>query len=200
METSKTLALSNKLMLLVPLIVIFAIVLIGFTIRKSISSSMKVILKDFELSTNGDLRQRVRKFNNDEIGTIGNYLSQMNNNISKIISGVKIEGSNISSIGETLHNNMETNATAIELISTNMAQIDEHMDLQKSEVAKSKSAVTEIVNRIEDLNFQIENQSASVAQSSSSIEEMVANIGSVNKILQNNSDSVNKLKKSFRFR
>ncbi|MGL1893096.1 MAG: methyl-accepting chemotaxis protein [Spirochaetaceae bacterium] len=180
-------------MIVIPAIFYIFIIFLGTIINSHIGKSMKIVLLGFKKSSTGDLTDRVSGLNRDEIGTIGNYLNIMLDNMSKIVKDVKIRSENLLKVGDELHINTNKTSDSINDINSNIKDINEQINRQASGVIETQDVVNDIAKKIEELNYEIENQSASVVQSSSSVEEMVANINSVNVALNTNSESVKQL-------
>lgn len=181
-------------MIILPIVISLTILFIGFIIRKDITTSMKKLLSNLSSSSKGDLTQKVDLENNDEMGTIGNYLNDMTDNIKHIVEGARDTSKDLSTVGKHLLQNLVESVESIDHISQNITHINSQVERQNSGVMQTQDSVKNIVSKLQSLNSQINNQSDTVVQSSSSIEEMVANISSVHKILEKNSISVGELK------
>ncbi len=129
----------------------------------------------------------------DELGILANNLNMFFIETKGLFKGFRGSSTKSEQVAETLSENVNGAAAAIEQISRSINSVKEQIISQSAGVEEAHATVLQIMNGIKGLDENIVSQSCSVTESSASIEEMVANIKSVTEILDKNAVSVNDL-------
>ena len=169
--------------------VIFFIVL-GFVTKPIVK--VTETLKDIS-EGEGDLTRTIPEKGNDEISDMSRYFNLTLTKIKKLIVSIKEQTAKLSDTGNTLANNMNQTASAINEITATIHSIKGRVINQSVSVTQTGETMEHITNNINKLNEYVERQSESVNQSSSAIEEMLANIKSVTQTLVKNGKSMDEL-------
>jgi methyl-accepting chemotaxis protein len=113
--------------------------------------------------------------------------------MQSLVKGIHKQTEKLTGTGEALADNMDSTASAIEEITSNIDNMRKQIVNQSASVQETSAGVQNIMNASGQLNGFIEEESRSVADSSSAIEEMLGNIKSVVDTLMKNADNVQTL-------
>jgi methyl-accepting chemotaxis protein len=173
---------------------LLASVVMNFLIFRAIivKPSQKIvdILKDV---SEGNLLQRAAVKNRDEIGTMAQYLNQMSENISHLVTLIKGQAQKLLQIGTNLAANMNETAAAVHELSANTESIKSRMSNQAASVNLTGTAMENITRNINELNGHVQQQTNDIELSTSMIHEMLDDIAAVTQTLNSNVESVKKL-------
>ncbi len=143
---------------------------------------------------NADLTKRIEIKSNNEIGQVVQGFNMFSAKLQEIIRDVKESKDELSVAGEDMIASTQDTASAITQIINNIEEIGNQISSQAAGVEETAGAVNEIASNIESLERMIENQSSGVAQASAAVEEMIGNIHSVNNSVDKMANSFNSLK------
>ena len=141
----------------------------------------------------GSLSDRIKVKQYDEIGSMAALFNKTLDRICNIISIVKHQTKNLTSVGDELSENMDQTASAVSQMTGNIQRIKDQVINQSASVTETNATMKQVVENIDRLNTHVELQTESVSRSSSSIEEMLANVESVTKTLVKNTENVEQL-------
>ncbi|MCL2092797.1 MAG: methyl-accepting chemotaxis protein [Treponema sp.] len=141
----------------------------------------------------GDFTQAITVKGKDEISQMAALLSETQESIRSLISSIKKEAADLSSIGNDLASDMSGTASSMKDITEAVQNIKGRIINQSASVSETNATMEQLVANINKLNAHVENQSSNVSQASSAIEEMVANTSSVTDTLMKNEGNVRTL-------
>jgi len=195
--TRNTLALCLEI--LTPVITI-ATLLVGFASFVNIESIKKGMLAIGKVTTALSHRDyTIKEIPCESFNEIGDVVQDVNTFV-KAANGVMANMS--SSISESISSasflaeNLSNSSNRIENISALINNVQEEMQNETAGVEEASATITQIIEKLRELNNSVENQSSAVTESSAAVDQMVANIESVTRILENNSHSVEELGKA----
>ncbi|GHV45467.1 methyl-accepting chemotaxis protein [Spirochaetia bacterium] len=180
-------------MLLVILVIFIIINAFILNILKPLKYAIGVLK---EIAAEWDLTKRVTVRNNDEIGSLADFLNLTFEKMKDLILVIKNQTESLSNTGSDLAANTTETAAAINEITANTQSMKGQITNQVEGVTETGGAMGRIMENVDKLNEHIANQADSVAQSSSAIEEMLANIHSVAETLVRNTANVQTLAES----
>lgn len=129
----------------------------------------------------------------DEVGDMSVILNKMIDNVKKMITGIKNESEDLTTISNSLAASAEESSSALHEISINVSNIKDKTQTLDNEAKESSAITTEVTGYIESVSDKVSTQSSAVAQSSAAIEQMSASIKNVSSTAQNKLAIVNKL-------
>ena len=177
-------------------------VVVSFLLAVFIASRIVKPIKKVDVAINNiaegnaNLAQRLDVTSNDEVGDLVAGFNKFMNKLNGIISDVKDSKQNLSSVKNDLQESLETTASSITRILSNIESVVGQVNNQSDSVTQTSAAVTEIAENINSLERMIESQSDGVSQASSAVEEMIGNISSVNNSVTKMAESFNLLEKN----
>ncbi|MCL2832815.1 MAG: methyl-accepting chemotaxis protein [Treponema sp.] len=189
-----TAALSWEIIIfiLIFLVTAFNILFVHFAVLHPVSSISKT-LKDVTSSGKTDLGRRTAISGENEIGGMSGLFDKTFDNIGKLVGVIKYKVNALTNTGFELSSNMNRTSSAVQKISSNLANMRDLVSKQENGAVEADRAVGRIKTNIDSLNHLIEDQSDSVKTSSAAIEEMTANIHSVTQTLIENDKNVTAL-------
>ena len=131
-----------------------------------------------------DLTARTSVGTKDEIGSLGNHINHVLEEIQQFFLSVKDAAEHVGLLKETLTAGSQQSASEVEEISRTIESIKERFRYLDSSINAIAKRVEEINDQNEHLNTYMQEQSGAISQTSSSIEEITANIGSVARIIE----------------
>ncbi len=129
----------------------------------------------------------------DNLGLALHGLNKFSSTSIALLGSIQQTGDTSTSTAFQLQTNINHISKDISSISENISQVRADMENQNNSVNQTQTSIKSIVDNIETLNDNVQSQAASVTQSSAAIEEMVANINSVTSILRQNTITVDAL-------
>ncbi|MFP4383967.1 MAG: methyl-accepting chemotaxis protein [Spirochaetia bacterium] len=120
----------------------------------------------------------------DEIGSLGNHINHVLEEIQQFFLSVKDAAEHVGHLKETLTAGSQQSASEVEEISRTIESIKERFRYLDSSINAIAKRVEGINDQNEHLNTYMQEQSGAISQTSSSIEEITANIGSVARIIE----------------
>ncbi|QSI03418.1 methyl-accepting chemotaxis protein [Treponema pedis] len=188
-EQSEMLTLFTRLvqnMAWISAVLIIAVLITGFVFSSRLGFYFKQLQTVFEKIAAGDITDRIRYKNNDEVGQLMYYFNQTLDNMSGILRSLISESQEMNRIGEILSSDMTEAASAVQQINGNIEQVKKQILTQSASVTETAATVEQIIRIIKQLAESINAQNESIGRSSSSIEQMVANINAITETLQKN--------------
>ena len=175
--------------------VVMIILLGGFILSKSLKP-LNIVKNAITgiAQGNADLTQRININSHNEIGQVVQGFNQFAEKMQEIIRDVKYSKSELAEAGEDMTASTQDTSSAITQILNNIDQVGDQINSQAAGVEETAGAVNEIASNIESLERMIENQSSGVAQASAAVEQMIGNIQSVNGSVDKMADSFQDLK------
>ena len=171
------------------IMLIFAAFLIFITVLASAlklnaTALFRSIIAQLENLSSGkkDLRRRIHITSVDELGLIAGMMNVFCESIDNGMTEIKGGQQKLSDSGGRLEDNAREMNTAIEHISSAIAQAHDKTGEQMTSVGQASAAIHQIAQNIKSLNSSINTQSESVSQASAAVEEMVGNISSIGNI------------------
>ncbi|MCL2233128.1 MAG: methyl-accepting chemotaxis protein [Treponema sp.] len=140
-----------------------------------------------------DLTKRLPITGKDEIAESSGYFNQLMDQFKNMITSIKQQSGELSSIGNDLASNMTETASAMNQIAANIQSIKNRIMNQSASVSQTNSTMEQVISNINRLNSHVENQTSNITQASSAIEEMVANTRSVTDTIVKNDKNVKTL-------
>lgn len=139
---------------------------------------------------NADLSVRLKAYGRDEVSVLVKGFNRFMEKLNAIVKDIKGSKGQLSEVKEELQTNIDTTASSITQILSNIESVGNQVSKQSESVSTTSSAVTEIAENINSLERMIDSQSDGVQQASAAVEQMLGNISSVNA-------SVDKMASSF---
>ena len=189
-ETEKVLASILLMVIPVSLILILIILVVAFITVRKIVSPVKLLKAAFDMMSNGDLTQTLKRTSEDELGDLVDDFNLFSGKMRAALSEIHDSKHDLTQLGDAMHLCAEETSSAIEEIAANIRSINSQVQSQNASVSQTAGAVDQISVTVNALEALIANQSTSVEQASAAIEEMIGNISSVN-------TSVDKMAQSF---
>ena len=183
-------------------VIIIALILVvlltaGIIILTTRSISKPIVLVADTLNDiahgEGDLTVVINTSSSDEIGRMATYFNQTLEKIRKLVIDIKGDATTLSSVGNDLATNMNTTASAVNKITSNVQEIRGRIANQRSSVSQTNSTMSHLVENIDTLDGHIEKMSDNVSSASTAIEEMASSIRSVVNTLNKNTANVKAL-------
>jgi methyl-accepting chemotaxis protein len=171
---------------------IIVAIIMGVSIYRSIKKPIDgavAMLKDIS-EGEGDLTRRLDAAGQDELGQMSRYFNETLTKIAGLVTTIKSEAANLSTIGNGLSGNMHETAGAVQQINLSIQTIKERVINQSASVTETSATMEQVTNNIQKLNTHVGKQTEQVTQSSAAIEQMIANIRSVASTLEHNAQSV----------
>lgn len=191
--------LQHILIISVIIISIILIITAQFSIYISLRPLGKVEKRIVDISSgNADLTKRIPVLTNDEVGTLTGGFNKFVEKLQNIMMDLKASRVELDESEGTLHLGLEDTSLAITEILDKVNQVHSQLSNQVACVDETSSAVNQISTNIASLEKMIETQSAGVTQASASVEEMIGNIGSVNTSVAKMASSFEELEKHVR--
>ena len=182
---------------IIVVLILVTLVTIGITILTTSAISKPVVLVADTLKDithgEGDLTVVINTKSRDEIGRMARYFNQTLEKIRELVVEVKEDAAMLSSVGNDLASNMNTTATAVNKITSNVQDIRGRIVNQRSSISQTHSTMYKLVENIDTLDGHIEKMSDNVSSASTAIEEMAASIRSVADTLNKNTENVKAL-------
>jgi methyl-accepting chemotaxis protein len=173
--------------------VVLLLMIIGaFIISRSITRPLNETVQTLS-DLNGDLTRRLKVKSRDEIGAVGRIFNNTFDNMEDMVKGIRGEATKLDGIGDKLQENMNSTASAVTQITSNVESMKKQIDAESGSIEQTSAGCTKIMQSIENLNSFIDQQNEAVEASSSAIEEMMANIQSVVETLMKNAENVKNL-------
>ena len=153
---------------------IFIIVVINNTFK-----FIGILFSHIEKLRNKDLTTRAMIKQNNEIGTIGQLLNKISEQLDEFMGRIKANAREVEHTNQNLVSAVNESSAATREMAVSIESV--YNNLQKhSEVVKNTiSSVADMMKVTESIRKHIESQSSAVAESSASVEEMVSSINSV---------------------
>ena len=189
-ETEKVFASILLMVIPVSLILILIILVVAFITVRKIVSPVKLLKAAFDMMSNGDLTQTLKRTSEDELGDLVDDFNLFSGKMRAALSEIHDSKHDLTQLGDAMHLCAEETSSAIEEIAANIRSINSQVQSQNASVSQTAGAVDQISVTVNALEALIANQSTSVEQASAAIEEMIGNISSVN-------TSVDKMAQSF---
>ena len=142
----------------------------------------------------GDFSDTVHLKSSDEIGMIGESMSNVSHSLHSMVSEVQTVTGNLTDTSLELSTRMMQPTTAVNQISGHLETMRSLVVNLSASIEESSASLEEIDRSIGSLDEMIENQSSSVTESSASVEQMVSNIQSVTQNVVNMEESFTSLK------
>jgi len=180
------------------MIILLAAAIITFFLARSFVKPIVRItntLRDIS-EGEGDLTQRINISSKDEVGMLALYFNLTLDKIKHLVISIKHEITVLSEIGDSLANDMNETAAAVNEIATNISSMKERVHKQSTTVSETHKTMEELTGNIHKLDTHVENQSSHISRSSAAIEEMVANVHSVTNTLIKNNTNVRTLREA----
>ncbi len=189
-ETERVLV--SIILMVVPAIVILILIIlvVAFITVRKIVSPVKLLKISFDMMSNGDLTQTLKRTSEDELGDLVDDFNIFSGKMRAALSEIHDSKHDLTQLGDAMHLCAEETSSAIEEIAANIKSINAQVQSQNASVSQTAGAVDQISVTVNALEALIANQSTSVEQASAAIEEMIGNISSVN-------SSVDKMAQSF---
>ena len=174
----------------------------AFVVSILISQTLVKPIKQVDDAVNGiaegnaNLTHRLKATSKDEVGHLVKGFNKFMEKLHGIISDVKTSKNNLSDVRIDLQESIDSTASAITEILSNIKSVDGQVNQQVASVNQTSAAVTEIAENINSLERMIESQSDGVSQASVAVEEMLGNISSVNSSVEKMSKSFNDLQRN----
>ena len=127
----------------------------------------------------GDLTQRTGIGGKDEVGTIARIYDDAMDDFAAVLSEVRKANIASGELGIELASSVEESSAATEEIEATMTAMSERGRTLADVVAQSADAAEGVRGSVAGFNGLIDRQSAALARSSSAIEEMLASINSI---------------------
>ena len=140
-----------------------------------------------------NLGKRISLKNRDELGIMGEYFNLTLEKMATLIRLIQEQSEELTETGRRLAVNMLQTENALDLIDSNIGNINIQTERQTGSISETGVSIEQINKNIEYLNTNIGKQATNVMQSSSSIEQMSANINSVSSAFRDNSKDINEL-------
>ncbi|GHU31621.1 methyl-accepting chemotaxis protein [Spirochaetia bacterium] len=173
-----------------------AIILILFT-HNMLTLPIRGIEQVAGALANMDFSVDIKKFRDDEIGTMQYALIKIRDSLRKGIDDI-----NQNHLMKTIESSRRLNTVviesfdAIELITTNMDTMDTKVKSQMQSVQSASESATDIFEQIGSFEQTVHTQADSIAQSSTAIEQMVARISSIRSVVAGTTKTTDILSKS----
>ena len=186
---------SSMTFIFMAMMALIALLFIVFNValRKFMEPFNEIVDVLKHVATNWDLTRRIKINQNDEIGTLANYLNQTFERIKQLLLVIRAEAYSLSDTGQALAVNMNETTTAINIINSNIQNMKNQAVSQAGEINSASSSMERIMAGLGKLNENITVQVESVSRSSAAIEEMFSNIHAVTGTLVKNAESINSL-------
>ncbi|MCK5506278.1 MAG: methyl-accepting chemotaxis protein, partial [Thermodesulfovibrionia bacterium] len=155
-RTAKTLSTSFGI------VGIFSGIMVALLLQRALTRPIQELVNVSRAVAEGDLRQKVNGFRDDELGILSRSISGMIKNLQRLVKGIKITSSNID-INADLLNNTTNN-------------VSKGATLQSKEIENVASSVKKMNTIINDINSKVKSLTASLEESSASSNEMTASI------------------------
>lgn len=126
-----------------------------------------------------DMTVQLHDPSRDEIGSLCRYTNTVADNIRAFMRTVRGASAQMTELQETLAQGSQQSAGAIDQIDRTIRSIQGQFASLDESIGTSARAITEITQRVDDLNTNIETQSSAIEQASASIEEFSSSIESV---------------------
>jgi len=177
--------ISNKIFL--SLSILLNALFLGFVVifliltNRALKKPLNNLEKQVENLASGeiDLNARMEISGQNEFARIGNYVNQFIINLQNIVKTLNETQTQITEIGEKLHDTSQDSASATTEILANINGINKQSQDQAMAVNDTSDILTRSAESVETLNEMIAGQVEDVSESSAAIEEMIGNIESV---------------------
>ena len=128
-----------------------------------------------------DLTARINLSNDSELGRLSNACDTVMEKLQSMIHTVKDSVNGLHNKSSTLHSNSETTLNQIDIINSDVNDIDKQAEAQNSLATTVSQNIQNLHNVIDSLTNNITEQTNAISQSSTAIEEITANIDSITK-------------------
>ena len=155
-RTAKTLSTSFGI------VGIFSGIMVALLLQRALTRPIQELVNVSRAVAEGDLRQKVNGFRDDELGILSRSISGMIKNLQRLVKGIKITSSNTDIYADHLNN------------TTN--NVSKGATLQSKEIENVASSVKKMNTIINDINSKVKSLTASLEESSASSNEMTASI------------------------
>jgi methyl-accepting chemotaxis protein len=155
------------------------IILFSFILIRSISSPLKILLREVSRLAEKDLAERDVYGGRNELGVISRNLDTALDAIRNIIRASQETAVESMSLGELIYASSDESAGAVEEIHATIRAIVDGMANLVGNIHLSAEATSRINNAVTELESLIGEQSTSITQSTSAIEEMNSTIENV---------------------
>jgi len=172
--------------ILVFVIFIIFIMILTATIKNNSTILFNSVISQFEnlLSGKKDLTRRINIISVDELGTIAGMMNNFCENTASGIREIKTNQQGLFVSSKQLETNAQGMNTAIERISSTIAQAQGQSEAQMVSVDRTSLEIRKTANAIETLDNSIIVQSESMNLASVAVEEMLGNIVSIGNVTE----------------
>ena len=188
---------SSTYVIIIIALIFVVLVTAGITILTTNAISKPIVLVADTLKDithgEGDLTAVINTSSSDEIGRMARYFNETLERIRSLVIDIKGDATMLSNVGNDLASNMNTTASAVNKITSNVHEIRGRIANQRSSVSQTHSTMSQLVENIDTLDGHIEKMSDNVSSASSAIEEMAASIRSVVNTLNKSTENVKAL-------
>lgn len=168
--------LYGQIIILVIMIIIASVIgaILGGTMSKPLSNASEMV---WNISKgDGDLTQRLKSSDKDEIGEMGKNFNHFLMMMEQLVLQIGAQLDQLREAGSNLSVNTIETASSVNEMTSNIKSIKGMIDNQYSSLNETRSSVDDISSNLEELNNHISTQAATITQSSTSIEKMVNSI------------------------
>jgi methyl-accepting chemotaxis protein len=149
-----------------------------------------------KISTDWDLTRQLQLKRRDEMGTLGEFFNLTFERMKGLLVGIRRKTIALFDTGDELTANMTETTIDVDKINDSIQDMMRQVLSQSDKVNTTAGTMDNIITGLNELNDHIRVQADSVARSSSAIEEMLANIQSVTQTLVKNAANINSLAES----
>jgi methyl-accepting chemotaxis protein len=153
-------------------VIIIASLLVNMLINRTIVGPIKSLGTYIEKVSTGDLTTECRLTNNDEVGTIGTYLTSMTDHINSTLANVKSSAVNVKHHSESLY--------------SSGTQLSEAIKAQSERTGNVERSIQEILASFDDV-------SANIQELSSEINMIRSSASDGHKVLENTVNGIKNL-------
>ena len=151
-------------------------------------NAVTVFLKDLA-SGDADLTKRCNLYVRDEIGRLIINFDLFMDKLQEIVRALKESKEELGVTGQDLSESTSETASSITQIISNIDSVHSQISTQAQSVKNTTTSVNVISEVIANLDQLIEGQSSNVTQASAAVEQMIGNISSVNKSVEKMTES-----------
>jgi methyl-accepting chemotaxis protein len=176
------------------LVMLGIIIVTIIALSRWIVSPIKRASRMFETLARGDLTQNIVVDGRDELANMMRTLNLTQESIKSLIKSIDEKARTLSSVGSEMNNMMDNSVGVISRINISTREMKAKSADQAEDVARTSTAMNQIISNIKNLDDHIEKQAESVNRSSASIEEMISNITSISTNLARNEEDLERLR------
>jgi methyl-accepting chemotaxis protein len=183
-QTVDRLQRSDRMTVIGTFIALIIAIVVAFIVSTSIINPIREVERAARGLSDMDFTISIKKFRNDEIGSVQRALIKMRDNLRKALDDLaSAHLAHISDTGKMLNTTIEQSSDALKVITGNMDSIQGKAQSQMESIEQTSDSVESIRVHIDSLNSAVQIQAAHITESSSAIEQMVANIKSIRTIV-----------------